>query len=337
MGQRGQKATDSAAAAGAGEAKTPALSPEMPPKRILAVYYSQSGDVARILERFLAPIRSLPNVEVVVERLTPNVPYPFPWGTLARLLSIFPECHRGGGSGIRPLSIPADQSFDLVILAYQVWFLAPSLPVQDFFRSAHRSVMHGAKVVTVCVCRDMWHSCSETMKRMLGDAGALHLDNVVVSHQGPPYATFVSVPRLLLWGKRDRFLGLFPPAEVSPSDLERVGRLGAALADRLRTPGDWPARSLLAGMGAVHVNPRYIVPELVGWYLYRAATPLVLLAGRLGAWARRLAIYVFGGVLVAAVLVGVPLMLLGVLVSYPFVSRRLRRYAARLAEPSGEG
>jgi hypothetical protein len=308
----------------------------MLPKRILVVYYSQSGDVARILETFIAPIRNLPNVQLAVERLEPAEPYPFPWRTLPRLLSIFPQCHRGGGAGIRPLSIRADQPFDLVILAYQVWFLAPSLPVQDFFKSGHARALLGAKVVTLCVCRNMWHSCSETMKQMLRDAGALHLDNVVVSHQGPPLATFVSVPRLLLWGKRDRFLGIFPPAEVSQKDLDRVRRLGQVVADRLRACDNWPVEPLLTGMGAVRVNPRYIAPELVGWYLYQAATGGVLLAGRLGPWARRLAIYLFAVVLLLAVLVGVPLILLGVLVSYPFVSRRMTRYALRLAEPSGE-
>jgi hypothetical protein len=311
------------------------LHTEMQPKRILVVYYSQSGDVAKILETFIGPIKKLP-LDVTIERLEPVQPYPFPWRTLPRLLSIFPECHRGGGAGIRPLSIPPDRAFDLVILAYQVWFLAPSLPVQDFFKSEHAKVVRGAKVITLCVSRNMWHSCSETMKQMLHDAGAFHLDNVVVNHQGPPLATFVSVPRLLLFGKRDRFLGMFPPAEVSQKDLDRVRRLGQAVADQVRTRDDWSAQPLLTGMGAVHVNPRYIVPELVGWYLYQAGTGVVLFAERFGRWARRLAIYLFAAVLLLAVLTGVPLILLSVLVFYPFVFRRITRYAHRLAEPSGE-
>jgi hypothetical protein len=308
----------------------------VPHKRILIVYYSQSGDVAKIMETFVRPVRSVPDVDVTVERLEPIRPYPFPWRTLPRLLSIFPECHRGGGSGVRPLSVGADRTFDLVILAYQVWFLAPSLPMQDFLRSPDAAVLRGAKVITLCVSRNMWHSGSETMKEMLREAGAIHLDNVVVNHQGPPFATFISVPRLLLTGKRDRFLGVFPPAEVSSEDLERVSRLGEAVAEQLRSRDGWSARSLLAGKGAVHVNPRYIMPELVGWYVYQAGTRAVLFAGRFGRWARRLAIYLFAAVLLGCVLIGVPLILLTVLVSYPFVSRRISRYALRLAEPSGE-
>ena len=168
---------------------------EMPAKRILLLYYSQSGDVAQIMETFVAPIKNLPNVELTLERVEPTEPYPFPWRTLTGLLSIFPECHRGGGAGIRPLSIRPDSPFDLVILGYQVWFLAPSLPIQDFFRSEFARVLQGAKVITLCVSRNMWQSGSETMKQLLRDAGASHLDNIVVNHQGPPFATFVSIPR----------------------------------------------------------------------------------------------------------------------------------------------
>ncbi len=304
-------------------------------KRVLVVYYSQSGDVAKIMETFVAPIEHLPHVTIASERLEPTSPYPFPWRTLPKLLSIFPECHAGGGAGIQPLSVPPDQPFDLVILAYQVWFLAPSLPVQDFFKSEHARLLRGTRVVTLCVSRNMWHSGSETMKQLLRNAGALHLDNVIVNHQGPPLATFVSVPRLLLFGKRDRFLGIFPPAEVSRQDLDRVRGLGEATANQLREQ-DWPTHSVLRGQGAVHVNRRYVVPELVGWYLYQGGTRAVLFAERFGLWARRLAIYLFAMVLLGAVLIGVPLILVSVLLTYPFVSRSISRYAVRLAEPSGE-
>ena len=308
----------------------------MPAKRILVVYYSQTGDVAEIMTRFIEPIRRLPDVDVTVQCLQPVEPYPFPWGSLTRLASVFPECHRGGGKGIRPLSIGRGDSFDLVILAYQVWFLAPSLPIQDFFKSEYSEVLRGARVITLCVNRNMWHSGSEAMKQLLRDAGALHLDNVVVTHQGPPFATFISVPRFLLSGKRESLWGIFPPAELGQQDLDRAQRLGTAVADQLRGQNDRPTQPLLSGKGAVHVVRRTIVPELLAWYAYQASASFVLFAGRAGQWARQLAIRLFLLVLLLAIFVGVPFMLLGTLVFYPFVFRSIRRYAIRLSEPSGE-
>ena len=114
-------------------------------KRLLLLYYSQSGDVARIAEEFALPFRDLPDVEVVVRQIEPVPPYPFPWGTLTRLLSVFPECQRGGGASIRPLGLDPGEKFDLVILAYQVWHLAPSLPIQGFFKSADAQLLRGAR------------------------------------------------------------------------------------------------------------------------------------------------------------------------------------------------
>nr|QEO74397.1 hypothetical protein [uncultured bacterium] len=305
-------------------------------KRLLLLYYSQSGDVARIAEEFALPFRDLPDVEVIVRQIEPVPPYPFPWGTLTRLLSVFPECQRGGGASIRPLGLDPGEKFDLVILAYQVWHLAPSLPIQGFFKSADAQLLRGARVITLCVCRNMWHSGSETMKRMLREAGALHLDNVVVSHQGPPFATFVSVPRLLLYGKRDGLWGIFPPAEVSRQDIERVQRLGQAASEKLRQREDWPCHSLLTGVGAVRVKRRYVIPELFGWYTYRFCADGVLLATRYGPLARRLAIYVFVAMLLSMIFVGIPFVLLGMLIVYPLLYRSIERYAVRLAEPSGE-
>src|SRR5262245_17326006 len=96
--------------------------------RILVLCYSQSGDVAKITEAFCGPLKKLPGLQVVEEQLQPTQSYPFPWRNLHRLLSVFPECQLGLGNGIKPLSVDPDERFDLIILAFQVWHLTPSLP-----------------------------------------------------------------------------------------------------------------------------------------------------------------------------------------------------------------
>src|SRR5262245_55544991 len=103
-------------------------------KRILALEYSQSGDVAKVAETFARQLQS-PGVEVHRECLQPAVPYPYPWRSVRRLFSVFPECFLGSGNGIRPPAFQPGDRFDLVILAFQVWHLAPSIPIQEFLRS----------------------------------------------------------------------------------------------------------------------------------------------------------------------------------------------------------
>ncbi|HEY7314080.1 MAG TPA: hypothetical protein VH643_32315 [Gemmataceae bacterium] len=302
-------------------------------KRILVLEYSQSGDVTKAADAFTRRLER-PGVELRRERIRPIVGYPYPWRSLGRLFAVFPECFLGPSAGIHPPAFSPDERFDLVLLAYQVWYLNPSLPIQSFLRSEHARVLKDTPVVTLCVSRAMWHSASETMKRMLREAGAFHVDNVVVTHPGAPFSTFVSVPRALLVGKKDRLWGIFPPAELDARELDRCERLGGTVAERLDDLRP-PYSSLLAGLGAVEVKRRYIVPERTAWYLYRGVARLVGREEERGERPRRMALYLFMVGVLSLICVGMPLCLVTVFVLYPVLGGRIARYARRLAEPSG--
>lgn len=301
---------------------------------MLVIYYSQSGDVAQVAESFAEPLRRA-GAETVLEPISSTADYPYPWKNLVRLYSVFPECVLGVAPEIHAPSFTPEDHFDLIVLAYPVWHLAPALPVQGFLRSEFARPMIGADVVTLCVSRNMWHSASETMKKMLADLGARHVDNAVVTHQGPGWATFVSVPRALLYGKRDRLWGIFPPAVIGDGDLARVARFGQAVADRLGHPHDPSDRAMLKGLGAVRVRIRSAFPEMIGFWVYRRGARLVLRAGRFGRWIRQVAILAFVLFMVVVIVLGIPLVVLAILILYPFLGRQMRRYATRLAEPSG--
>ena len=302
-------------------------------KRILVLEYSQSGDVSKAATAFMAPF-SRPGVQVHRERIQPVVPFPYPWGSVFRLFSIFPECFIASSETILPLSFQPDDRFDLVILAYQVWHLTPSIPIQAFFRSPYAQALRDTPVITLCVSRNMWHSASERIKVLLRNLAAIHLDNVVLTHQGPPFSTFVSVPRALLYGKRDRLWGIFPSAELSPRELDRMTRLGGVVADRLNDIRP-PYRPLLVGQSAVEVKWRYILPEIGGSYLYGAAAQVVARIGHRSPRLRRLSISLFAFLTFLVIGLGLPLFLLVELLFYPLFCRLLRGYAQRLAAPSG--
>lgn len=305
-------------------------------KRVLVLYFSQSGDVADVTKAFIDPIREQPDVKIHMERLRPIEDYPFPWGSITRLMSVFPECHHGGGNGIQPLTISPDEQYDLIILAYQVWHLAPSLPFQDFFKTEYARLLKETKVITLCVCRNMWHSGSETMKRLVRDAGAMHLDNIVASHQGPPMATFVSVPRLLLFGRRDRLWNIFPPAEISSEDINHITTLGNEVAARLYKLDEGSPGPLLLGKGAVRVKRQYIVPELIGYYLYVVSSRVIQFFDRFGSKVRPFVIFLFTLNLLLSIVVGIPAMVFTMILLYPLLFFKIQSYARRLAEPSGE-
>jgi hypothetical protein len=78
-----------------------------------------------------------------------------------------------------------------------------------------------------------------------------------------------------------------------------------------------------------------LLPELVGWYLFRGWAHLLKGQGKAGRAVRFAGVGLFMLFLVTVVVVGIPLLFLVSLLLYPFVRRMTRSYAERLAEPSG--
>jgi hypothetical protein len=302
--------------------------------RILLLYYSQSGDAALVAQA-LAGSLAVPGIELVVERLRPKDDFPLPWRSIGRFFGILPECHLGPLPELQPPRFDPDEHFDLIVLVYQVWFLAPSLPVQSLLRSAVAKVFRETKVVTVSVSRNMWQSASETMKTMLKSAEARHIDNVVLTHQGPVWATFITTPRALLYGKKDGLWGLLPPAGIGAAELARVTRIGEAIASQKDKLDQRHAGPLLRGLGAVQISHRYLLPELVGFHYFRTWARILHALGRLSTGLRRAGVYVFVASLLVVIVVGIPLSFLVRLLLWPFIGRRIKAYAERLAEPSG--
>ena len=302
-------------------------------KRVLALYYSQTGQLGRSLEAFLSGLDPA-TFEVHRELLRLREPHPFPW-SLGDFFDAFPESVVGDPGPLEPLSIGSDEEFDLVVLGYTVWFLAPSLPVQSFFRSEYAALLQGRPVVTVIACRNMWHTASERMKRTIAAAGGRLMDNVVVTDQGPAWATFVTTPRWMFTGRTDPFW-FFPAAGVAAQDITGLDRFGQALSRRITADGEIPPGPLLGGLGAVEVESKYILPEMVARFSFLPWAYLVRAVGRvLGRRARRVALVFFVVYLACTILLLIPLLIVLRIVLYPFLRGWLRSYTNRLLAPSG--
>ncbi len=302
-------------------------------KRVLIVYYTQSGDVERAIQSFTKFLNT-PEVELTWERIQPKADYPYPW-KFHKFFDVFPECINEEPPEIEPPNFDFNKKFDLIILAYQVWFLAPSLPIQSFLKSEAAKVIKNTKIITLIVCRNMWHSASETMKKMISQLGGIHIDNVVVTHQGPPLATFITTPRLLLTGKKDRFLGTLPPGGVRDEEINALSRFGYQIANNLDTLNDSSSQSLLKNLRAVTVNPRYVIPEIIGRVVYGAWAKLARFFGKPGSLSRRPIIYLFAVLLILAIPIVLLISLLLRVLLYPLINPKIKSYVEVLKSPSG--
>lgn len=305
-------------------------------KHILVVSYSQTGQLAAITEQILAPLRQDANVAVHVEVLRPRREFPFPW-PFFRFLDAFPESAHLAPGELSPLSLTGDEKFDLVILPYQVWFLAPSQPVVAFLQHpVARRLLVGKPVVTVIACRNMWLLAQEKMKGLLDAAGARLLDNVVLTDTAPTLATLITTPRWLLTGRRDAFLGL-PPAGIQPVEIRRAGRFGQALRDALKDHRERGSAALLSGLQAVEARPELLTSERAGTRSFHLWGKLLRRAGPPGAFARRPLLVAYLVFLVAIIVTVVPTSLFLQSLLRPFLRQRLARIKEEFESPSGSG
>ena len=303
-------------------------------KRVLLVHFSQTGQLTRVARRLAAPLAAAPDVELVEEVLRPREPYPFPW-PLWRFLDAMPETVLLDPPALEPLSVRAEESFDLVILAYQVWYLEPAGPITAFLKSeAGRQLLRGRPVVTVIACRNMWLSAQETVKRLIAEAGGVLRDNVVFTDQGSALETFITTPRWVLTGRRNAFCGL-SPAGVAEAEIEGADRFGRALLAALRGGRGRETGPMLAGLGAARVDARLIFSERAARRAFALWSRLIRLGGKPGSLVRAPLVALFSLYLVAMILVVVPPSLLLQRLARPLLARRLQSLRAYYELPSG--
>jgi hypothetical protein len=299
-------------------------------KRVLVVHFSQTGQLARIVRRLVSPMAG--EVELVEEILRPRTPYPFPW-PLLRFFDTMPESVLLEPPALEP--VRADGDFDLVVLAYQVWFLSPAGPMTAFLKSeAGKRLLRGRPVVTVIGCRNMWLNAQETVKRLIQEAGGQLRDNVVFTDNAPTLATLVTTPRWLLTGRRDAFLGM-PPAGISEADIAGAERFGHALVQALRSGREKSGSPMLAGLGAAKVDPRLIFSERAGTRAFGAWSRIIRAGGKPGSWPRLPLVMLFCAYLVAMILAVVPASLLLQRLLRPLLARRLESQKTYFEAPSG--
>jgi hypothetical protein len=300
--------------------------------RILVLYYSQTGQLREALDSLLSGLPEGEH-EIHQEALQPVKSFPFPWN-LRSFLGVFPESVLSIPPKMRAPEFDPDGEWDLVILAYTVWYLAPSLPMTGFLASDAARVLKDKPVMTLVACRNMWHTASEYVKDQLKTLGATHVDNVVVVDGGAPWATFVTTPRWMFTGRKDAFWRVFPPAGLAQETVQGLPRFGAAIEKNQGRLGEQPARPLLDGLSAVEVENRYVLPELIGKVTFPIWARIAQLAGSAGSTSRHLVMSVFVVYLVSVILFVIPITIILRLVLHPIIRSPLQAYVLQLKSPS---
>lgn len=306
-------------------------------KKVLVIYYSQSGQLREVAHSIASPLEAASDIEVVYECLQPVTPYPFPWPAL-QFFDTFPETVHDDPQPILPLSSATQREFDLVILAFQVWFLSPAQPMTAFLQSQDAArLLNDTPVITVIACRNMWLMAQEKMKAQLLKLNARLIDNVVMTDPAQTATTFFSTPMWVLTGNKGPFLnGLIPKAGVSAQDIAGAAKFGDAIVAQLPSRDLADNSPLLEGLGAVKINENLIASERIAIRSFQIWGAALRFLGRPGSLLRRLFLLVYILFLVTMILTVVPITSLLKRLSSPFMRQRTKLQRLYYAAPSGE-
>ena len=301
-------------------------------KKVLVLYYSQSGQLGSVVESFISKLAD-EKIKVDVRRIEPVETYPYPW-SFYKFADEFPEAVQMDGCKVKELE-NLEESYDLIILGYTIWFLAPSTPIVGFLKSNQaKRILKDKPVVTLIACRDMWVMAQEKMKGLLRAVDARLLDNVALTDQGKGIYSFVTTPRWLLTGKKDAF-SIFPPAGILPSEIEVASRFGERLKKALKENREKQGEPLLQNLGAVNVNGKLIASEMIATRSSKIWAKIIKLFGKKRSFGRRVGLTLYSVFLVLLVFTVVPLNILVRKVLNLFQEEKLKALEVKYEKPSG--
>ncbi|MET2985367.1 flavodoxin family protein [Aureibaculum conchae] len=231
-------------------------------KNVLVIYYTQSGQLLEIAQNVAQKLESSEDVNVTYHQIKPVETYGFPWKA-DKFFDTFPESF---------LQIPCEleepkaeiisQKYDLVILAYQVWYLTPSIPINSFLKSDEaKKILKNTPVVTLIGCRNMWIKAQEKMKVLLQENQAKLVGNIALVDRNINHISVITIEKWMFSGKKENYLGIFPKPGVSQKDIDESVKFGTPILESLRQNNYDSLQGNLLKMGAIRIKPFLITMD----------------------------------------------------------------------------
>src|SRR6185503_17603061 len=237
-------------------------------KKVLAIYYTQSGQFTEIIDSLTAPlVADGVSVEKVI--IKPVVDFNFPW-TGKRFFSVMPDCVLGVPTDLQPVEWK-ETLYDLIILGYQPWFLSPSIPSNSLLNlPKFRTLLKDTPVVTVSAARNMWLNAYDRIRKSLNEAGANLVGNIALIDKHPNPVSFITIFYWMLSGKKERYLNIFPKPGVSEEDIKNTKIFGETVAAHLLSSNWEGLQQELVEQKAVEINYNLLFIEGKAKFIFAA-------------------------------------------------------------------
>lgn len=287
-------------------------------KKVLAIYYTQSGQMGDIISSFTAPMIK---AGAIVEKIQvqPVVEYKFPWKG-NHFFSVMPDCVLSVPTALQPFELK-EQSYDLVILGYQPWFLSPSIPSNSIINSSEfKAVLKDTPVVTISAGRNMWLNAYDRIRKSLKDAGGKLVGNIALVDKHSNPISFITIFYWMLTGKKERYLNIFPKPGVSDEDIKNTSLFGEIVAKYLAT-GEWSSlQQELLNKKAVVIKYPLMFIEGKAKFIFAAWAKFIARRKNKAPWISAFKYYLF-----VALFLGAPvLLILDAIFIRPFSGKRIK-------------
>lgn len=288
-------------------------------KKILVIYYTQSGQLEDILNNFTAPLTEAGNI---VEKVRVHVAkdYPFPWNGKA-FFSVMPDCVLGVPTELKPFQLK-ENKYDLIILGYQAWFLSPGIPTNSILQHPSvKAVLKDTPVVTITGARNMWISAMQRIKKILKESEARLIGSIALFDKHHNFISFITIFYWMFKGKKGRWLGIFPKPGVADTDIANTVLFGATLQKYLQTENFDGLQDEFIRQKAIEVKYNLMFIESKASKIFAIWANIIAKKKKRGPW-----LVAFKYYLLIALFIAAPIILtVDAIFFKPFLSGRIKR------------
>lgn len=200
-------------------------------KKVLTIHYSQSGQLTEIVQNLSSELKDVDCEHVIIK---PKSKFPFPWKTDI-FFDIMPDCVLEKPRELEPFELRSEK-YDLIIFAYQPWFLSPSIPATSLLKDEKfQSILKDTPIVTLIGSRNMWLNAQESVKQMLKEADGKLVGNIALEDKVSNLISVITILHWMLTGKKTKKWGIFPKPGVSDEDIQNVSHFGKLLNDHFHS------------------------------------------------------------------------------------------------------
>jgi hypothetical protein len=288
-------------------------------KKILAIYYTQSGQLGQIVDSFTS-VFTAAGMSVEKINVQPRPGFGFPWNA-KRFFDAMPESVLGVPVELAPFELKED-SYDLIIFAYQPWYLSPSIPANSVLsHPSFRAVVKNTPVVTIIGARNMWLKAQERVKAILNGYGSKLVGNIALVDRNSNLVSGVTILYWMMTGKKDSMWGIFPKPGVADNDIANMVSYGNTVLQYFTSNNLAALQPALIEQKAVVVKSNLMFIEPRATKLFSIWANFIIKRKNRSAW-----LVVFKYYLLIALFIIAPVVLIiNTLLFKPFLSKSISK------------